>query len=232
MSRQLKPQKATTVTDPQTGKEYVVFFDRNDLDFFTELAEGIIVRGVTARECQKNAIARLAEMVSYDWKPVIIIYGPEIDEERRTTHYGYREEQDWLVASVKFQIRRCERSPHPGGEKYKVVDRLMREDLPEDWNAEDSRFGSRRFAEWESGKETLRVWPSPREIVLPYTPELWETLLRLRETILKADAQLETLLRVGRDNKPAFLAMVAGGSLPLLGPAPEEDTIPSRRRKT
>lgn len=235
MPRALKPQKASTVRDPRTDIEHTIYFDRNDLDFFVELAEGVIIRGDDVKECRKRALERLEDMVSYDWKPVIIIKGPPLEEESRTIHYGYRDEDNWFMAKVDLWFRRAERSPHPGGEKHKIVERVMREDFPPAWNEEGS-FAERKRKAWAEGSETLNVWNAPRDIVLPYTPELWEILIRMRESVLSANARLETLLKLGQTNKAMFLEALTRGGVPLLGAAPaevvEEDVpLRSARRK-
>lgn len=229
MGRHLKPQKVKDVEDRQTGTWYPVYLDRNRLVFYAEPAVDVRVEAETAEECVRLLRQKFGELRTYDWKPYLVIDGPEIEEARG---HGWSHRSEWITGGVELKFRRTERSPSPSGEPGKFVERKHFEDLDDEIRAPKNKHDRENRKRWEEGKETERVWGSPSDIYLPYTPDLWARMLRLKDVLDRASSDLETLLRLGQENKEALVARL-GGSLPLLlsaGP-PEPPTRSERKAR-
>lgn len=225
MARSLKPQKVKEIRDKATDMHHWILLDRNKLTFFAEPAEGVRVEAETAEACEKLLREKFKDLHVYDWAEMIVIDGP-LDPEDRDRSYGSRRVDDWIEAKVEFKFRRCERSLHPDRSKERYVQRVHRDDLPENLKKPKNAYDRRDREEWENGLDTEHVYYGDEDLWLPHTPELWARCLRMKKLIEGAAAQLEDLIRAGRKDQALFLREFAGAR--LLG---QGSVVPSRSER-
>lgn len=192
MTKKLKPHTVANVRSPSGHVERPVYFDREEKDFYVEIAEGDVVRAPSVAEVQKRAKERLGATVPYTWKGIIIIEVKDSWEQQNNTFY--RRSAAEFGSALGFEFSRLERSPHPSKEG-KFVTRKHTLDFEASLKDSADYWVTSAQAERERNEGVTAYHDIDSTVVLPYSDETWNGLLAIKSIIDEAHAKLETFMR-------------------------------------
>lgn len=190
--RQLKPTQVDVVINGKTGISTSIFLDRNCLDFFSKVGD-LEIRAASATECKEKTREALTKFGGFAWQRVI---EASVDGQEN----WHTNKRDGLTRHFKLAGSFCrfERALKFGLEtsvRSKWLKRPFLEDLNEyDREAVDDTGNELLFAsEWWDSTTNQRIDGNDVPMLVPYTPELWDALLAIENTIEKARLHIGTL---------------------------------------
>jgi hypothetical protein len=194
--RPLKPYKVDYVYDGKLRVRVEIMFDRDAKLFFAELHTER-VQAPSVDECKKLAREMIPRVVQMEWKPYIVVESCT-DHDNRYSHHG----RTGHNVELSFVFSRLEITKNLQGHMIERLHVL-------DWPHKDHQ---RQTSACNQDEDKL----------IPYSAELWASLVALKEQIEGAGDRLSRLVE-DRKNLPARLA---AGNVLALPAAPE-----ARRRK-
>ncbi len=205
--RPLKPHKVDSIHDSQKGISVDIFFDRDVKDFFGTVGDKV-VRANSVGECYSALKKAINEFNPFVWERFI-----EYELEEKTDFFNHSSKggrETRCMASFSFKRFEQTESNNKEHSRRILLARPFEEDLDEDQRAlfkkQPSRFNERRY-EYVNSKTT----------VVPYTEELWQSLVSLAQVVDGAQEKLRALLDP-KTKGAKLLALKKGGLFLGTGP--------------
>lgn len=207
MARKLKPHVVDKVRSENGQVTLPVYFDRDEKDFFVEIADDEVVRAPSVDEVKKLAREKLVTAIAYSWEGFITVEVNDSWEEERSRHFGAPQTRT-EGAQVGFQFGRMERSPHPT-KPGKWVYRRHTKDF------EAVALSTYDLERRARNQDLINYWSIESTAELPYAEETWAGLLALKAAVDSAQERLMAF--INRDDVAAKLQLVGKQKLaPML----------------
>ncbi len=209
MPRELKPRVIDEVESPNGLLRVPVYFDRNEKDFFVEIAgRADRVRAESVVEVKKLASEMLAKAIAYDWQGIIAIDNERSWEERHGNYRFGGRVRSQIGASIEFEFERLERSPNPVQH-----DKWIYREHTLDFEAGKPTKHARE--QRERNEKLVTMWEINMTAVILYDDETWAGLLAMKRAVDEAHAKLTAL--VGRKDLAERLRLVGKqATMPIL----------------